>query len=179
MMLTSYKIYIIVNISLILLSIISCDKETDITSSNIYFKGIVQTDTEGNIISEDYEDWQPRQRTGWVYDSLYSRPAYPNPAGKDSVQIDFQSPKFLGCIISYTLPRQSLVTVTINNRPDQIVRTLFNESEKQAGTYVIAWDLKNDVGNLLPSGIYRVYITAQTNYFGKVIETYGDIKIYK
>jgi hypothetical protein len=159
--------------------VVSCDEDSEINNTNIvYYTGIVQTDSEGNIIEEDYNDWQPRERIGWVYDSLYSIPAYPNPAGKDSVQIDFQSLKFLGCVIGFTLPRNSLVTIEINDKPDRVVRTLLSESEKNVGAYRIAWDLKNDDGNKLPNGIYRVYITAVTDYFNNVIKTYGDIQVH-
>ena len=172
------KLFTLLTVIAVLI-VVSCDEDSQTSSpGNLYFRGIVQTDTEGNVIVEDYNDWQPRERGGWVYDSLYSIPAYPNPAGKDSVRINSQSPPFLVCVIGYTLPRNSLVTLEIKDKPDRIVKTLLNESNQNAGSYRIAWDLKNDAGIKLPNGIYRVYITAVTDYFNKVIKTYGDVQIH-
>jgi hypothetical protein len=55
--------------------------------------------------------------------------------------------------IRYNLPRSSHVTITIYSLLGQKIITLF-DGKKAAGNYSIKWDGKNELGRVVPSGIY-------------------------
>ncbi|MFQ5628723.1 MAG: choice-of-anchor B family protein [bacterium] len=61
--------------------------------------------------------------------------------------------------ITYQLPEQSNVTLTIFNILGQPVRTLVN-TEQKAGSYSITWDGLNEVQQQVSSGIYLYQIEA-------------------
>jgi spore coat protein CotH len=56
--------------------------------------------------------------------------------------------------ISYTLPKQSLVTIRIYNILGQNIRTLVNNINQNSGTYSVTWNGKDISGNVVPAGVY-------------------------
>ncbi|AFN75554.1 FG-GAP repeat protein [Melioribacter roseus P3M-2] len=56
--------------------------------------------------------------------------------------------------ITYELPKQSNVTITVYNSLGQEVIRLVNNEMQSAGTYKITWSGKDAYGNSLASGIY-------------------------
>ncbi|MFA3784086.1 FlgD immunoglobulin-like domain containing protein, partial [Melioribacteraceae bacterium 4301-Me] len=62
-------------------------------------------------------------------------------------------------IISYTLPKQSIVSLKIYDILGREVRTLVN-TEQTAGTHKIEWDGKNNYGSRVASGTYIYRIEA-------------------
>lgn len=65
---------------------------------------------------------------------------YPNPFNPETT-------------IQYQLPQTGNVTLSIFNLLGQEVRTLVHEHQT-AGSYSIVWDGKNDIGELVTSGMY-------------------------
>jgi len=61
--------------------------------------------------------------------------------------------------IQYQLPKDSDVTLRIFNMMGQKVRTLVNET-KQAGSYTIKWDGRNNSGQKVATGVYIYLIKA-------------------
>ncbi|MEJ2634371.1 MAG: FG-GAP-like repeat-containing protein [Calditrichia bacterium] len=64
--------------------------------------------------------------------------------------------------ISFDLPRNSDVSIVIYNTLGQIVRTLVNDS-RNAGTYTVTWNGRNDHGALVANGLY-IYMLKAGNY---------------
>jgi len=56
--------------------------------------------------------------------------------------------------IAYGLNNDASVTLAIYNVLGQKVRTLVNNKQQIAGSYVVKWDGRNDAGLLVPSGMY-------------------------
>jgi len=61
--------------------------------------------------------------------------------------------------ITYTLPKASLVRLTIYNMLGQEVRSLVNISQA-AGSYAVQWNGRHNSGAMVPSGIYLYKIEA-------------------
>ena len=159
-------------ILLICLIFIGCDEENKITDGNTSFTGIVKTTPVGTIIDDDPDDWEFR----CIADDsapFCVKPAFPNPAGKDSVFLSGENP-ILACCVHYSIATATHVNIIIKDRPDNIVCTLVNDFQ-EAGIYIVLWELKDDSGELLPDGIYRVYITATIE--DETYQSYGDIQI--
>lgn len=76
---------------------------------------------------------------------------YPNP---------FAATGFSQTWFSYQLPREMDVEIYIYNILGQRVKTLVNQ-KMSAGTHKLNWSGRDDVGNLMPSGIYFYSIRTQ------------------
>ncbi len=61
--------------------------------------------------------------------------------------------------ITYTLPAEAYVTMSIYNTQGQFVKTLINQYQSE-GTHSITWDGRNAKGELVPSGMYFYRIIA-------------------
>jgi hypothetical protein len=72
--------------------------------------------------------------------------AYPNPFNPETT-------------IEYNLKSNALVTIQIYNVQGKKVRSLGGD-HRQAGTYTVKWDGRNENGNRVPSGAYFVRISA-------------------
>ncbi len=93
-------------------------------------------------------DWIAKQTTrvddesGGVLPKQFElRQNYPNPFNPST-------------IIAYQLPLNSEVRLEVYNIAGQLVRTLVDREQQSAGTYAIAWDGRDESGNLLASGVY-------------------------
>ena len=76
-----------------------------------------------------------------------------------AVSQNYPNPFNPSTIISYALPKSSLVTVKIYNVLGQEVKTLVN-SESQAGNYTVQWNGDNNFGHSVASGVYIYRVTA-------------------
>jgi len=74
-------------------------------------------------------------------------PPLPNPA-KRSVRI------------TYAIPHSTQVNLRIYNPLGQLIRTLIDE-EKKPGFYTITWDGADDLGRMLPAGVYFYQFTTE------------------
>lgn len=68
--------------------------------------------------------------------------------------------------ITYNLPEKTQVSLTIYNILGQQVRTLTN-TVQNAGTYSVAWDAKNKMGEQVTSGIYLYVLTSNDQRIAK------------
>jgi flagellar hook assembly protein FlgD len=78
---------------------------------------------------------------------------------KFSLIQNFPNPFNPVTIISYQLPKNSSVELTVYNTVGQPIRTLVN-SNQSAGTYQLQWDGKNDKGVNVSTGLYFYRIKA-------------------
>jgi hypothetical protein len=62
--------------------------------------------------------------------------------------------------ISFSLPRETPVTLEVYNMLGVKIRTLMAGQTKSAGFYTISWDGKDDAGNVMSSGIYLYRVSA-------------------
>ncbi|GEM_PF-5263217 len=76
-------------------------------------------------------------------------PNYPNPFNRSTAR----SPQSPATTIRFTLPKSSRVEISIYNLFGQQIRTLLSQP-MQPGEHVVAWDGRNDAGELVASGVY-------------------------
>ncbi|MGA7721607.1 MAG: T9SS type A sorting domain-containing protein [Ignavibacteriaceae bacterium] len=79
-----------------------------------------------------------------------------------SVSQNYPNPFNPSTIISYALPKLSLVTIKIYNILGKEVRTLFN-SMQRAGNYTVQWNADNNIGHSVTSGVYICQVVAGHN----------------
>lgn len=70
--------------------------------------------------------------------------------------------------ISYELPGQSQMTITVFNLMGQRVRTLLN-SRIAAGRHTVRWDGKDETGQSVPSGVYLYRMAAEGHVYQKTM----------
>ena len=150
---------------LFILLIAGCEDENPELEN---FSGITEIDLDGNIISEDSDDWYGSvyRNTHCVTDTasesdiseggigitmmiptIYSfLPAYPNPF--DSL-----------VSIHYDLPTYSNVIIRIIDRNGNQIQMLVNDTQG-AGSYCVSWDGKDDNGDIIDSELYRLLFHA-------------------
>jgi len=116
------------------------------------FSGITRTDPNNTLLSEDPDDWC----TGSAQEPGLRR-AFPNPAS-GPMNIEF------------SLPVSSDVSLLIMDQNCEIVRTLV-AGTKDAGTYPVIWNRKDDSGQDLPAGIYRCLFQAGG------VACHGDVQL--
>ncbi len=80
--------------------------------------------------------------------------AYPNPLKIGTTSMT----------IRYTLSEKAKVTLKIFDNNGTAVRTLLNNTAKNAGYNTVVWDGKTDTGSYVPEGDYSVVISAVDNY---------------
>lgn len=85
---------------------------------------------------------------GYIPDEYSLAQNYPNPFNPTTT-------------ISYGLPEDADVTITVYNILGEVVVTLVNERQK-AGYYRIQWNSRNDYGKQLAGGIYIYQISANS-----------------
>jgi len=120
------------------------------------FEGIVETDSQGTILEDDPDDWQPRC-SAQSNAPLCLKPAYPNPTGAITT-------------LEWTMNDTFMVEFSVSNMPDSTIVFLLKDTLKP-GNYQLLWDAGG-----LPDGIYRISINAMNNGVTHT-ETYGDVRI--
>ena len=152
---------------LIALLIVGCDNSEDENPELDNFTGITEIDSDGNIISEDSDDWYGSEyrnthcvtytesesdiSEGVIVETMipttYSfLPAFPNPF--DSL-----------VSIHYGLHSVSNVKIRIIDRDGNQIQMLVNDTQ-DAGSYCVSWDGKDDNGDIIGSELYRLLFRA-------------------
>ncbi len=157
----------IIFIFVLLITIIffSCKKDMSPVISE--FSGITHTLSDGTIISDDLEDWQPRITIPLPTqirpeDYLACLPAYPNP---------FYHAYQKTITITFAIKQLSRVKILIKNSPIDNGSIIFDK-EMDLGYHIAEIN-----GTNLSSGIYRVSISVNTE--GQEFNSYGDIQVIK
>lgn len=140
------------------------------------FSGIVGTSSGGPdpIGPEDPDDWQPRCDGSYASEFCFW-PAYPNPTAG-------------GTQLPFWLADSSEVDLHVESAPHRTVRTIGpfsvpseNQQPFPSGGWIseVFWDLKDDAGDDLPNGIYRVWIKATRGSDGAKSTSFGDVQIQR
>jgi len=90
------------------------------------------------------------------------------PANEFYLKQNFPNPFNNTTVITYSIPIESTVNISIYNTNGQIVRTLLHK-KKYPGSYYISWNGKDNNGLTVTSGIYVVQMTAGDNTENKKI----------
>ena len=137
--------------------IVGCEDENPELEN---FSGITEIDANGNVISEDSDDWYGSEyrNTHCVTESnsggldsflpaTYKLiPAFPNPF--DSL-----------VSIHYGLPTDSNVNLKIIDSNGNQIQVLVND-DQTAGYYCVSWDGKDESGEIVTSELYRLLFYA-------------------
>ncbi|MCP4633299.1 MAG: T9SS type A sorting domain-containing protein [candidate division Zixibacteria bacterium] len=94
--------------------------------------------------------WDPNADAATDVDDELSDTNLP---GKYSLSQNYPNPFNPSTIISYSIPKQSDVTISIINLLGQKVKTIINENQ-ETGEYEINWDGTDQSGKAVASGIY-------------------------
>jgi len=165
------------SILVILLIICNCDLFIDDSP----YSGITETviDTlenngqiEYRIISEDPDDWdisyKPLPTDKYNLPTTYQiGPAFPNPVSDST-------------FIKLAMASNKKIHIYVKNENDKLVKTIINDT-LSAGYYHLYWNLDNEYGNKVNSGIYRCFYEIENaRYIDSVyysIFGHGDIKV--
>jgi hypothetical protein len=127
------------------------------------YKTILETDEYGQVLGGDQGDWQPRC-AGIVPDYFHCVvPAYPNPAREA-----------MNFIIS--TQDEAYITINIHHSKYIVIRHFIENQLVGQGNHQFAWDLRDNEGERLKDGYYRVKIKVES-LNGYSYESYGDIEI--
>ncbi|MBD3341888.1 MAG: hypothetical protein GF353_22485 [Candidatus Lokiarchaeota archaeon] len=161
------KLYLIF---LLLLSIsITCNRNSTSPDAGHIFTGITETTVDGEILSEDPNDWKwdASEKEGDVIitGSYRLRPAFPNPTYNLPMLFQFEIPKQTFC--NFYLVNEKMDTVKI-----------FHSGLFVAGFFSVTWKLDNQSGERLPPGMYRCFFEIpDTTITGDIlIKDYVTIK---
>lgn len=103
---------------------------------------------------------------GWAIDNLQIQPnlvsVAQTEAGPETFELlqNFPNPFNPSTQISYAIPQNSEVKLTIFNLLGQRIKTLVDEENQKAGRYSIQWDGKDEFGKAVASGVYFYRIKA-------------------
>lgn len=167
--------YILSTVAILTLCLLGCSSDSgpfDPTLFKSPYSGITYTDENGDLIGPvDSGDWQlawgaspggtPIRKL--VPTSMRAFPAYPNPFSNSTV-------------LSFTIAYATEIRLWIKGEAHQLVRSYLVQNE--AGMHEFVWDGKNDQGEQVPDGIYRVYYEIGTDDplsgFGDIWLTHSD-----
>lgn len=139
-----------------MLLLLSCGDSINIT-------GITETQETGPepVGNIDDDDWCSNSEEGWAL-----LPAYPNPTN-GQVSIEFQ------------INRRFWVKMQIINKDKKVVRLLIDDkiqngedAKRAPGVYKVIWDARDDKGNRVKNGFYRVEFFLDGEF-----KCHGDIQI--
>ena len=136
------------------LSVSGCEDNPSAPSGvECWFSGITETDEEGNILSEDTDDWC----YGGGIDS-YMLFGYPNP-GSEII------------MIAYCIPASGPVRIRIMAPGCIPVRTLLDTEVGGWASGHVVWNFIDESGARVRPGIYRCWLEADG------LQCYGDILV--
>jgi hypothetical protein len=131
------------------------------------YKGITFTNQFGAQLKIDPDDWCVSQTNSNnsstvlpTAESYAFIPAFPNPVSRENENLT----------IRFYTSEESNIKITINSDKLFTIK-LLTDRIFERGLHEIEWDLKNDIGNKVPAGIYRCYMKAED------FSCHGDIWI--
>ena len=108
-------------------------------------------------------NWYPTLKTQWEDGIVIGVEEEGTVPAEYSLEQNYPNPFNPTTQISYTLPKASIVSLTVFNTLGQEVAKLVNSQEQAAGKYNVTWNGRNDFNRTLSSGIYFYQI--KTNDF--------------
>ncbi len=135
---------------------------TRMTSSGYVLRGSVAQPTIGKIQSSSYVAyigfWHPPYAIGpGVEENVLPDRLVPRVY---SLYQNYPNPVLDRTTITYGLPKQSFVDVSVYNSSGQKIRRLVYE-DQSPGFYRVSWDLRDVSGNELPNGVYFYRMSAK------------------
>ena len=124
--------------------------------------GITETDETSILIGNiDENDWcPPQQSSGTISEENGMRPAYPNPTNNSTT-------------LPYQIATATRVKLQLINKDKAIVRLLV-DAIHEAGSYTVQWGLRDDNGDKVRNGFYRVQFFLDGEF-----KCHGDIQVIK
>lgn len=145
------KIFQFLFVAIIVIAMTSCDESP--TGNSDGFNGVTHTDETGELTGQtDFNDWN-------IVGILTPYAAYPNPFSNSVT-------------IKYEIAKPAFVSIVVNDKPDNQIRTLTNRI-MPAGIHAVNWDGKNESGSVVGNAVYRVYLSA--TYNDTTDESHGDV----
>ncbi|MBT3299154.1 MAG: hypothetical protein HN657_08415 [Candidatus Marinimicrobia bacterium] len=158
--------------SFILLLMANCGYQ----DNGYVYNGITETviDSSGLfiILSKDTNDWKYEitpliEYTHPIPTEIEIGPAFPNPVSDTT-------------FIQLTWPNQNHINIFIKDELGDIIKIINNDT-LSPGYWLYSWDLKNDDGEKVPSGMYRCFYDWEF-YWGidssfHTANGYGDIQV--
>lgn len=133
---------------------LGCDEDDPVQVEQDTYSGITMTDQDGNILDNDPNDWKTTSL-------LIPGPAFPNPAAREIV-------------LPISTTADADVSIVVRTR-FKIVRTI-GLSANEGVPYSIVWDQRDDQGEKVPDGMYRVVFSAVAPG-GQTHTTHGDVQM--
>ena len=149
----------------ILLLIFGCKDENPELEN---FRGITEIDVDGNLISEDSDDWYGNEyrNTHCITDT----PSEDTESEETSMQSEslpetykfipaFPNPFDTLVSVHYGLPTNSQVNLRIIDKNGNKIIQILNENQNE-GFHCVSWDGKDENGEALDSALYRILFYA-------------------
>lgn len=100
-------------------------------------------------------NWFPAKHAQWIQNPTAVEKYNSNVVVSDyQLEQNYPNPFNPSTIISYALPKASIVSLTIYNALGQEVMSLVNNESQASGKYNVTWNGKDSFGKTLSSGIY-------------------------
>lgn len=108
-------------------------------------------------------NWFPDKKAEWE-DFVTSVEYTPNVVVTDyHLQQNYPNPFNPSTNISYSIPRQAKITLTIYNTLGQEVARLIDNQEQNPGQYKVTWNGSDSFGRVLPTGVYIYRLEADNS----------------
>ena len=80
-----------------------------------------------------------------------------------ALEQNYPNPFNPGTYINYTIAQQSNVQIKVYNNLGQEIRTLVNNLTQSVNQYSVYWDGRDNIGNLVTSGVYYYHIVIHSD----------------
>ncbi len=75
---------------------------------------------------------------------------------------------------TFTLDEDASTSAGVYDSEDNLIRTLWGGIDYEAGTYEKSWDGKDDYGNFVPDGNYRIDVMSSNVHYEKIVDVIGN-----
>tara|TARA_B100000315_G_C14303798_1_gene463079 strand:+ start:85 stop:603 length:519 start_codon:yes stop_codon:yes gene_type:complete len=111
--------------------------------------GIIGSGIWGECYDQNYYRYSP--------DTMSISVAFPIP-NDYAIEPPYPNPFVTSINLTFSLPTESESKILIINSNNSVIKTILNESTLSAGYYSVIWDAKDEEGNQVEDGYYRVIV---------------------